>query len=134
MKASDSVNSLTELNPREVEEKTCFICLSSDVEQGEPLVDSKLLRNCGCKFAVHPACWNEWMKSKSDYDCPICHKASLQRIHVPPNPVLAISVLELRAIAQHELRAQRYSMLKCCSCLIVTAVTSLLITALLKWG
>jgi hypothetical protein len=83
MKASDSVNSLSELTAKE----ECFICLTAENEAGEPLVSSKLLRNCGCKFLVHPACWNVWIKDKSDYDCPICRKDSILRIHIPPNPV-----------------------------------------------
>jgi hypothetical protein len=58
--------------------------LSNDIEEGEPLVDSTLLRNCGCKFSVHPACWNAWLKGKSDFDCPICHKASLQKVGTLP--------------------------------------------------
>lgn len=83
MKASDSVNSLTELTAKE----ECFICLVVENEEGEPLVSSTLLRTCGCKFFVHPACWNVWMKDKTDYDCPICRKQSLLRINIPPNPV-----------------------------------------------
>lgn len=92
MKASDSVNSLTELNPSEVSDPSCFICLDTEGVDGEPLVDSKIVRNCGCKFSVHPACWNEWMKGKTDYDCPICRKDSMLRIKIPPNPVLAFDV------------------------------------------
>lgn len=134
MKASDSVNSLTELNPTNQEEKTCFICLSSDLEQGEPLVDSKLLRNCGCKFSVHPACWNEWMKSKSDYDCPICHKSSMQRIHIPPNPVMGVSIEDLRAIARDEIQAQHRSWVKCGVCMLFSVLSSVLIVAIVKWG
>ena len=89
MKPSDSTNSLSELNPPE---KSCFICLGteSDIDVEEPLVDSQLLRNCGCKFSVHPACWNEWMKEKSDYDCPLCRKDSMLRIKIPPNPVISV--------------------------------------------
>lgn len=94
MKASDSVNSLTELNPTEPPEKSCFICLDEEHETGEPLVDSKLLRNCGCRFFVHPACWNVWIQDKSDYDCPICRKDSMLRIKIPPNPVLVIAYRE----------------------------------------
>lgn len=89
MKASDSANSLTELNPPE---PSCFICLETGIVQNEPLVDSRLLRNCGCKFSVHPACWNQWMKGKSDYDCPICRKDSMLRIKIPPNPVMLLEV------------------------------------------
>ncbi len=91
MKGSDSVNSLTELTK---EDKQCFICLDEDSRDGEPLVDSKLLRTCGCRFSVHPRCWNEWMKGKSDYDCPICRKDSVLRISIPPNPVMAIAYSE----------------------------------------
>jgi hypothetical protein len=83
MKGSDSTNSLTELTGRD----ECFICLAVENEKDEPLVSSKLLRTCGCKFFVHPACWNVWLKDKTDYDCPICRKDSILRIHIPPNPV-----------------------------------------------
>jgi E3 ubiquitin-protein ligase DOA10 len=123
MKASDSVNSLTELNPHE---KSCFICLSSDLEEGEPLVDSKLLRNCGCNFAVHPACWNEWMKDKSDYDCPICRKDSMMRIKIPPNPVLVFSTRE-------EPRPF-CSLLKAAACLVFTVGAICLVIAIVLWG
>ena len=127
MKASDSVNSLTELNPTEPNDASCFICLSDDLEHGEPLVSSKLLRNCGCKFFVHPKCWNAWMKGKSDYDCPICHKNSLRRISTPPNPVLAIVYTE-------EQHTSRVSPLKWCMGLICITLTSIFITAIIKWG
>jgi hypothetical protein len=86
MKASDSTNSLTELTGQD----ECFICLMKENDQGEPLVSSKLLRTCGCKFFVHPACWNVWIKDKSDYDCPICRKQSVLRINIPPNPIFYV--------------------------------------------
>jgi len=86
MKASDSTNSLTELTGQD----ECFICLMKENDQAEPLVSSKLLRTCGCKFFVHPACWNVWLKDKSDYDCPICRKQSMLRINIPPNPVFYV--------------------------------------------
>jgi hypothetical protein len=92
MKASDSVNSLTGLTDHvevQFEENGCFICLEEMNQTGEPLVDSSLLRTCGCRFKVHPVCWNEWMKGKSDYDCPICRKKSLStgKHPVPQMPV-----------------------------------------------
>jgi hypothetical protein len=80
MKSSDSTNSLTGLTEHievQMEENACFICLDEMNENGEPLVDSSMLRTCGCRFKVHPVCWNEWMKGKTDYDCPICRKKSL---------------------------------------------------------
>jgi hypothetical protein len=123
MKASDSVNSLTELTSPE---KSCFICLGNDLEQGEPLVDSKLLRNCGCKFEVHPACWNEWLKGKSDYDCPICRKDSMMRIKIPPNPVMAIHY--------QEERPQRSIVCKVFGCAVTTILTGVLVTAITQWG
>jgi hypothetical protein len=86
MKQSESINSLTELTGSQ-EQNTCFICLE-EASLDSPLVDSKLLRNCGCRFFVHPDCWNAWMKNKTDFDCPICHKASMLKIHIPPNPIL----------------------------------------------
>jgi hypothetical protein len=88
MKPSDSTNSLTALN-EVVSDVECFICLELQNELQEPLVDSKLLRTCGCKFVVHPACWNGWMKDKSDWDCPICRQRSMITMHIIPNPVIA---------------------------------------------
>lgn len=88
MKGSDSVNSLTELTGGHQDGNTCFICLE-EASLGLPLVDSKLLRNCGCTFHVHAECWNIWIKNKTDFDCPICHRASMLKIHIPPNPVIA---------------------------------------------
>jgi E3 ubiquitin-protein ligase DOA10 len=124
MKASDSVNSLTELT---TSEKSCFICLESDtLENGEPLVDSQILRNCGCRFAVHPSCWNTWMKQKSDYDCPICHKDSMLRIKIPPNPVMAIAY-------QEELPRQN-RLKSFFGCLLLSLATGFLITAIVLWG
>ncbi len=87
MKGSDSTNSLTELTGKS-DDNTCFICLEES-SLGYPLVDSKILRNCGCRFHVHTDCWNTWIKNKTDYDCPICHRASALKINIPPNPVLA---------------------------------------------
>jgi hypothetical protein len=73
MKNSDSKNSLAELNPPE---PICFICLEES-SPDTPLVESSLLRSCGCKFHTHTDCWNTWRKEKSDYDCPYCGKRSL---------------------------------------------------------
>jgi hypothetical protein len=91
MKASDSTNSLTGLTDHievQIEENGCFICLEELNDKQEPLVDSTLLRTCGCRFKVHPACWNAWMKDKSEFDCPICRKKSLTagKSPVPPMP------------------------------------------------
>ncbi len=93
MKASDSANSLTALYPDEPE---CFVCMdSNNNEKNEPVVHSSLLRTCGCKFMVHPTCWNEWMKGKTDYDCPICRKDTLVKFRgIPPNPVLTVVIQE----------------------------------------
>ena len=85
MKQSSSTTSLTALTEAKLD-RECFICLDIANESGEPLVDSSLLRTCGCKFVVHPVCWNKWMEGKSDWDCPICHKKSLTTPNVPPTP------------------------------------------------
>ena len=90
MKGSDSTNSLTELTGRD----ECFICLSVENDKEEPLVSSKLLRTCGCKFFVHPECWNEWIKGKTDYDRPICRRQSVYRVNIPPNPVYLVEMPE----------------------------------------
>ncbi len=125
MKASDSVNSLTELNAEQTSDPSCFICLSEEPEQGEPLVSSVLLRNCGCRFYVHPACWNRWIQDKSDYDCPICHKASMTRIHIPPNPVLAIAYRE---------EERPYNKLTIPFCILGVSAVSFLVASIVLWG
>jgi hypothetical protein len=97
MKQSDSTNSLTELNK---DDPTCFVCL--EIHTADlPLIDSSILRSCGCKFHVHAPCWNEWLKEgKSDYDCPICGKRSLHlgliltapfQVQIVSEPVLTLS-------------------------------------------
>ena len=91
MKQSLSTSSLTALTEANLE-RECFICLDIANESGEPLVDSSILRTCGCKFVVHPECWNKWLVGKSDWDCPICHKKSLTTPNVAPNPVLNLGV------------------------------------------
>lgn len=94
MKQSSSTDSLVTLDT------ACFICLEEKNELGEPLVDSRLLRNCGCRFSVHPYCWNKWMLDKTDYDCPICRRESLHVSIMPhpliPNPLLAIPPPSIR--------------------------------------
>jgi hypothetical protein len=93
MKPSDSTNSLTALT-EVVPEIDCFICLEPGPNDlGEPLVESSLLRKCGCKFKVHPLCWNEWMKGKTEFDCPICRKDSL---NITVTPVLLPPDLRVR--------------------------------------
>lgn len=81
MKQSDSTNSLDELNPT----NECFVCL----EDGDntPLIESSVLRTCGCRFHVHSDCWNQWMKGKTEFDCPICRKSSLIRVQVGISPL-----------------------------------------------
>ncbi len=124
MKGSDSTNSLTELTKQE-SEPSCFICLSEH-EIHNPLVDSKLLRNCGCKFHVHPPCWNRWMKDKSDYDCPMCRKDSMLRIKIPPNPVHTIEWIQERPQPRHSYRL--------CICVMVLAIAAFLIASIVLWG
>ena len=111
MKGSDSTNSLTELTGKD----ECFICLTGQNEndKGEPLVSSKLLRTCGCKFFVHPECWNLWIKDKSDYDCPICRKDSMLRINIPPNPIFYVE--GIREERRHNLQPTWIKM----SCIIL---------------
>ena len=113
MKASDSHTSLDALNQSD---PVCFICLDERGPSDEPLVDSKLLRNCGCKFSVHPVCWNLWLQKKSDFDCPICHKESIRKIHISPNPVIEHAFAYERDHATNRnLNGKRYAFLICIS-------------------
>jgi len=81
MKQSDSSNSLDELNPK----YECFVCLEGDEE--DPLIESSMLRTCGCRFHVHSHCWDQWMKGKTEFDCPICRKSSLIRVQEGISPL-----------------------------------------------
>lgn len=123
MKASDSTTSLTALT--EVREKECFICLEDDNNGHAPLVDSKILRRCGCRFFVHPDCWNEWMKDKSDYDCPICRKESI-KLNIRPNPVL-----EFEAHSTEHVRISKKTICILCFCIVLGAV---LLASIILWG
>ncbi len=73
MKNSESKNSLAELNPPE---PICFVCLEES-SQDTPLIDSSLLRSCGCKFHTHAECWNKWRVGKTDADCPYCGRRTI---------------------------------------------------------
>ncbi len=123
MKASDSTNSLTGLT--EVKERECFICLEDDQAGYNPLVQSKILRNCGCLFYVHPKCWNEWIKDKTDYDCPICRKDSI-KLNIRPNPVL-----EFEAHSTEQVRMPKLVFV----CVLFGAIAAgVMITAIVLWG
>lgn len=113
MKSSDSKNSLADLNPPE---EVCFVCMGSRDDTHEPLVISSMLRTCGCKFQVHPSCWNQWMRNKTDYDCPICHRESVLRIRIPPNPVLMV---EMPREEPHRNNYQLYIYLAICIVFVV---------------
>jgi hypothetical protein len=73
MRTSDSKNSLAELNPPE---PICFVCLEES-SPDTPLVDSSLLRSCGCKFHTHTECWNKWLVGKTNADCPYCGRRTI---------------------------------------------------------
>lgn len=121
MKGSDSTNSLTELTGKD----ECFICLMSENANDEPLVSSKLLRACGCKFFVHPSCWNVWLKGKTDWDCPICRKQSVLRISIPPNPVLNVEI-------PREFEARRKPKLAVCMAMVLLIFAIAMIFSLVK--
>jgi hypothetical protein len=123
MKASDSTNSLTGLT--EVKDKECFICLEDDQAGYNPLVHSQVLRNCGCRFHVHPDCWNEWIKGKTDYDCPICRKDSI-KLNIVPNPVL-----EFQAHSSEPRQTPKLVFV----CLLLAGVAAgVMITSIVLWG
>jgi hypothetical protein len=123
MKASDSTNSLTGLT--DVKEKECFICLEDDNAGYNPLVHSQVLRNCGCRFYVHPDCWNEWIKGKTDYDCPICRKDSI-KLNVRPNPVLEFEA--------HSTESQRSPRLILFLCTLACIGGGIMIASIVLWG
>lgn len=81
MKPSTSTTSLTELTAV-VPENECFACLELTHESDAALVESSKYITCGCRFHVHPTCWNQWIREKkevSNFDfpfCPICRKNS----------------------------------------------------------
>jgi len=81
MKPSSSTNSLTELTAV-TPDNECFVCLEVIHENGADLVESSKYITCGCRFHVHPVCWNQWICEKRDVSnldfpfCPICRKNS----------------------------------------------------------
>ena len=115
LKESTSTTSLSGLITETIDENNCFICLTVDNELGEPLVQSSMLRRCGCKFYVHPYCWNMWMKGKSDNDCPICHKKSYESVSGPPTPTLVFIAQNPQEPEQNVGSQRRF----CCLCFLV---------------
>ena len=82
MRQYPSTNSLSELVKSN---DPCFICLEDEKNSlGEDLLNSHSLRGCGCKFMVHPSCWDLWAQTKTDFDCPICGKYILEVIGHSP--------------------------------------------------
>jgi len=81
MKPSTSTTSLTELTAV-TPENECFACLELTHESGAALVESSKYITCGCRFHVHPVCWNQWIREKHTVSnlqfpfCPICRKNS----------------------------------------------------------
>jgi hypothetical protein len=86
MKPSTSTTSLTELTAV-TPDNECFVCLELVHESGAALVESSKYTTCGCRFHVHPVCWNQWTREKREVSnlefpfCPICRKNSQH-----PNP------------------------------------------------
>jgi hypothetical protein len=80
MKASDSATSLTQLTGS-AEEPVCLFCADpDDQESGKTLVKSSAIQTCGCKFATHLSCWNEYLHKETpaprtnQMACPLCRK------------------------------------------------------------
>ena len=77
MKASSSSNSLSDLN----QDRECFICLDSAPNMiGEHVLNPFTLKQCGCRFSVHPRCWREWIRARNM--CPICRRP-ITMIQIP---------------------------------------------------
>jgi len=82
MKASSSSNSLMNLEL----DKECFICLDSTQNMvGEHVMHPFIIKQCGCKFTVHPRCWREWMRARNM--CPICRRPITIRA-TPPTAIV----------------------------------------------
>lgn len=97
MKPSTSTTSLTELTAV-IPENECFACLELVHESGAALVESSKYTTCGCRFHVHPVCWNQWTREKREVSnlefpfCPICRKNS-QHPSLPPMTEFSISLM-----------------------------------------
>lgn len=127
MKASDSKNSLAELNPPE---PICFICMeegSSDT----PLIQSSLLRSCGCKFHTHTECWNKWIKGKTDADCPYCGRRTLH-LSLPMTAPFQqdYTTYHLEQQNRNNSKLCRFTYKKMISILVLLLITGALITAM----
>jgi hypothetical protein len=123
MKNSDSKNSLAELNPPE---PLCFICLE-EASPDAPLIESSLLRSCGCKFFTHADCWNTWRKEKSDYDCPYCGKRSLHMSIPMTAPFQQVYTSELNTPSSKK----RKIFLACLTLSVICTVSGILLFKML---
>jgi hypothetical protein len=107
MKPSSSTTSLTELTAV-VPENECFACLELTHESGAALVEGSKYITCGCRFHVHPTCWNQWIREKkevSNFDfpfCPICRKTSQ---HPTPTQITEYSIASTNSFCIYALLA-----------------------------
>ena len=82
MKTSSSSNSLMNLEL----DRECFICLDPEINRfGEHVMHPFIIKQCGCKFTVHPICWREWMRARNM--CPICRRPITIRA-TPPTAII----------------------------------------------
>lgn len=101
---SESTNSLTVLNHDGL---TCFFCLE---EVKENYVTSSMFKSCACNYKVHSACWNDWMKGKIHYDCPICRVRTSVLGEIPAPFIVTISVEE--GLSQGYIERREFILLK----------------------
>ena len=112
MKASNSSNSLMNLEL----DKECFICLDSAPNRfDEHVMHPFTLKQCGCRFTVHPRCWREWMRARNM--CPICRRP-IMKIRVPPPTAIVVEVEDTEII-------QKNSILCMITCIVIVIVITL---------
>jgi hypothetical protein len=118
MKASDSTSSLAELTGGD---PACFFCAEPpDPELGGALVLSKNFSSCQCKYSVHSACWNEYLRSTKAGERPVCPSCK--------KDVLPLRILEVYAEAPKKGNNRTVALL------VISFIAAIAIIALIMWG
>jgi hypothetical protein len=96
-------------------DKECFICLDSTPNMvGEHVMHPFIIKQCGCKFTVHPRCWREWMRARNM--CPICRRPITIRATPPTAIVVEVEDTEI---------IQKNSIICMITCIVIVLVITL---------